>query len=758
MFKKRVSLLLALAMLASLFVAVSPLSAAPGDPGKIEAENYAAMNGVQTEVCSEGGLNVSYIDAGDWMDYLVNVPVAGTYKVDFRVSSPYSNTQLQLQKGGTSLATATIPNTGGWQNWQTVSTTANLAAGAQTLRVYAVTNGWNLNWLSITSDTAPVSSNLALNKPATASSLEGAYAASNAVDGNSATRWSSLFADPQWISVDLGSVLTVSRVKLNWEAAYAKSYQIQVSTDGNGWENAYTTTTGGGGVEDVTFTAKSARYVRVYGTQRGTAYGYSLWDFEVYGSGTPQQQVAAPTFTPAAGTYVTAQNVTITSATNGSTIKYTTDGSTPTAASATYTGPIAVAATTTLKAIATKAGMTDSAVSTAAYTINTGTQSGSWKLVWNDEFNGAAGTGVDLSKWTYEVGGGGFGNNELEYYTDRTNNVYMEQDPADANNRFLVIKAQQENFGNRNYTSGRIKTQGKYSFTYGKVEMRAKLPQGQGIWPAFWMLGDNIDTVSWPNSGEVDIMEFVGQTPTNVYGTLHGPDYSGGGGIGASRSYAPGFSNDFHTYGIEWEPNIVRWYFDGQLFQTRTIDDLSGKKWVFDHNFFLLLNLAVGGEWPGAPNASTVFPQKYTIDYVRVYQREGGVYPPLPARTITTLQAANGQYVCADNYNGSLLTASRQTASTWEKFDVVDAGSGKIALRALMNYKFASAGAGGNGQLIANQETFGPSETFTKVVNADGTVSLLCVANGKYVTANGATSLTASATTIGANEKFRFSN
>ncbi|TVY02107.1 carbohydrate-binding protein [Cohnella terricola] len=367
--RKALQGLLALALIASPFVGLAPSQAAPGDPGKIEAENYVAMNGVQTEVCSEGGLNVAYIDAGDWMDYNVNVPVAGTYNIDFRVSSPYTNTQLQLQKGGTILASVTLPNTGGYQTWQTVSTTANLAAGAQTLRVYAVTNGWNLNWLSITSDTAPVSSNLALNKPATASSTEGAYAASNAVDGNSATRWSSLFADPQWISVDLGSVQTVSRVKLNWEAAYAKSYQIQVSTDGNGWENVYTTTTGGGGVEDVTFSAKSARYVRVYGTQRGTAYGYSLWDFEVYGSGTPQQQVAAPTFTPAAGTYATAQNVTITSATAGATIKYTADGSTPTAASATYTGPITVAATTTVKAIATKAGMTDSAVSTAAYTI-----------------------------------------------------------------------------------------------------------------------------------------------------------------------------------------------------------------------------------------------------------------------------------------------------------------------------------------------------------------------------------------------------
>jgi|GEM_PF-1338986 len=757
---KILSALLSFTLAFTLLLPIAPSMAAPGDPGKIEAENYSAMSGIQTEASTESGLNISYIDAGDWMDYTVNIVNAGTYNVDFRVSSPYADTQLQLRSGATTLATVTLPNTGGWQSWQTVTASVNLPAGSQTLRVYAATNGWNLNWLSITSGaTVPSSDNLALNKPAFESSHEGAYAAAGAVDGNSGTRWSSLFADPQWIYVDLGEVKSVSRVKLNWEAAYAKAYQIQVSSDASAWTNAYSTTTGDGGLDDVAFGAVNARYVRVYGTQRATAYGYSLWDFEVYGTGgtTPAQQAAAPTFTPAPGTYAAAQSVTIASATSGATIKYTTDGSTPTAASPAYTGPINVASTTTIKAIAIKSGMTDSAVSTGAYTISTTQQpGGAWKLVWNDEFNGAAGSGVDTSKWTYETGGGGFGNNELEYYTDRTNNVYLEQDPADANNRFLVIKALQESYGNRNYTSGRIKTQGKYSFKYGKIEMRAKLPQGQGIWPAFWMLGDNIDTAGWPNSGEIDIMEFVGHTPTNVYGTIHGPGYSGGTSLGTSFTYPAGFSSAFHTYGIEWEPNVIRWYFDGQLFQTRTIDDLAGRTWPFDHNFFILLNLAVGGEWPGAPNASTVFPQKYSVDYVRVYQREGGVYPPAPVRNIVSIQAANNQFVSADNYNNSLLTASRLTASTWEKFELIDVGGGKVALLALMNYKYASAGAGGNGQLTANQSAIGPSETFQKIVNADGTISLKCEANGKYVSASGANPLTASAAAIGANEKFRF--
>ncbi len=760
--KKKFSFFLTLSLVVSMVFTFVPANAAPGDPGKIEAESYTAMNGIQTETCSEGGMDVAYVDAGDWMDYSVNVQNAGTYTAEFRVSSPYAGTQLQLQKGGTVLATVTVPSTDGWQSWQTVSASVNLTAGTQTLRVYAATNGWNLNWWSLTSASAPPSSgDLALNKSASESSHEAAFTAAGAFDGDSGTRWSSQFSDPQWIYVDLGSVQSVGRVKLNWEAAYGKAYKIQVSTnasDPGAWTDVYTTTNGDGGIDDISFTATNARYVRMYGTQRATAYGYSLWDFEVYGTGTPPSgQAATPTFSPGGGTYTSAQSVTIASATSGATIKYTTNGSTPTSSSATYTGAIQVSSATTIKAIAIKSGMTDSAVATASYTINT-SQPGNWQLAWSDEFNGAAGSGVDTSKWVYETGGTGWGNGESEYYTNRTDNVYLEQDPANPNNRFLVIKALKENYENQSYTSGRIKTQGKYSFTYGKVEMRAKLPQGQGIWPAFWMLGDNIDSVGWPNSGEVDIMEFVGYSPTNVYGTIHGPEYNGAGGLGTSYTYPAGFSNDFHTYGIEWEPNVIRWYFDGQLFQTRTLDDLSGRQWVFDHNFFILLNLAVGGAWPGYPDATTVFPQKYTVDYVRVYQRAGGAYPPLAPRNIVTIQAANGQYVCADNYNNSLLTANRPSASTWEKFEVIDAGGGKIALMALMNDKYVSAGAGGNGQFTANKDTIGASETFQKITNSDGTVSLKSDANGKYVSASGTNPLTASATGIGANEKFHFSN
>lgn len=232
-----------------------------------------------------------------------------------------------------------------------------------------------------------------------------------------------------------------------------------------------------------------------------------------------------------------------------------------------------------------------------------------WRLVWSDDFDGTG--GVDASKWVYEQGGGGWGNAEQETYTNSTSNVYRD---GSGN---LVIKA----LNSGGYiTSGRIKTAGKFDFTYGKVEMRAKLPYGQGIWPAFWMLGSVGG--GWPDNGEIDIMENIGKAAeqTKVYGTIHGPGYSGANGIGAVYN-GPRFADGFHTFGIEWETNVIRWYVDGNLYETRTPADLGGKTWVYNHNFFLLLNLAVGGQWPGNYDASTVFPQSYTIDYVKVYQR-----------------------------------------------------------------------------------------------------------------------------------------
>jgi beta-glucanase (GH16 family) len=245
-----------------------------------------------------------------------------------------------------------------------------------------------------------------------------------------------------------------------------------------------------------------------------------------------------------------------------------------------------------------------------------------WTLVWSDEFSAPNGSPVDTTKWAFDIGGNGWGNNELETYTNRTDNAVIE-------NGFLVIKTLKETFTGpdnitRNYTSARLLTRNKFTQAYGRFEARMKLPFGQGIWPAFWMLGDNIGSAGWPNCGEIDIMENIGREPSTVHGTFHGPGYSGGSGISAAYTLPNGqkFSDDFHTFAVEWEPNVMRFYVDGLLYKTRTPADLpAGKTWVFDHPFFILLNVAVGGSFPGNPDATTVFPQQLQVDYVRVYQR-----------------------------------------------------------------------------------------------------------------------------------------
>ncbi len=232
-------------------------------------------------------------------------------------------------------------------------------------------------------------------------------------------------------------------------------------------------------------------------------------------------------------------------------------------------------------------------------------------LVWNDEFDGNS-----LSAdWTYDIGNGnwGWGNNELEYY--KTDNATVE-------NGLLTITAKQESFGGLNYTSSRIKTQGLKSFKYGRIDVRAKMPFGQGIWPALWMLGDNISTVSWPACGEIDIMEMVGGTATDktVHGTAHWADPSGQRvQSGASNTLTNGrFNDEFHVFSIVWDSNSIKWYRDN--IQYHVLNTTPADLAEFDEKFFLIFNVAVGGNWPGNPDATTVFPQKMVVDYVRVFQ------------------------------------------------------------------------------------------------------------------------------------------
>ncbi|MGC9197672.1 MAG: glycoside hydrolase family 16 protein [Acidobacteriaceae bacterium] len=242
-------------------------------------------------------------------------------------------------------------------------------------------------------------------------------------------------------------------------------------------------------------------------------------------------------------------------------------------------------------------------------------------LIWSDEFNGLNGSPPDPKKWVVVSNDSGYGNNELEYYTNRPANV-VQQDGS------LTITARRERYVGKDgkvrlYTSGRIESHGRFAFKYGRAEARIQIPAGQGIWPAFWMLGNNYTRVGWPKCGEIDIMENVGYEPSKVHGSLHGPGYSGSHPLTGVYTLPGGerFSAGYHIFAVEWAPRSIRFYVDGSLYETQTPKDLPpGKHWVFNHPFFLILNLAVGGNWPGNPDATTKFPQSMKVDYVRVYR------------------------------------------------------------------------------------------------------------------------------------------
>ena len=240
----------------------------------------------------------------------------------------------------------------------------------------------------------------------------------------------------------------------------------------------------------------------------------------------------------------------------------------------------------------------------------------SWELVWSDDFDGAAGTSPDATKWTFDIGAGGWGNNELQYYTNNTNNAALD------GNGSLMITARNESFAGAGFTSARIKTKGLFTQAYGRFEASIKTPHGPGIWPAFWLLGDDIDQVNWPFCGEIDIMEQRGQQPSITHGSVHGPGYSGGNAISKPYGLANGrFDTDYHIYAIEWGADYIDYYVDNYLYQRITPSDTPGE-WVYDHPFFIILNVAVGGNFVGFPTTGTPFPQSMYIDYVRVYKQK----------------------------------------------------------------------------------------------------------------------------------------
>ncbi|TQK50433.1 beta-glucanase (GH16 family) [Streptomyces sp. SLBN-118] len=312
-----------------------------------------------------------------------------------------------------------------------------------------------------------------------------------------------------------------------------------------------------------------------------------------------------------------------------------------------------------------------------------------------DEFDGPAGSPVDGGKWQIESGDN-VNNHERQYYTAGNRNAALD------GQGHLVITARRENpdnyqcwYGRCEYTSARVNTAGRFTQAYGHVEARLKVPRGQGMWPAFWMLGNDIGQVGWPNSGEIDVMENVGFEPSTIHGTLHGPGYSGSGGIGAAYTLPGGqaFADAFHTFAVDWAPDSITWSVDGNVYQRRTPSDLGGRQWVFNKPFFLILNLAVGGYWPGDPDGGTAFPQQLVVDHVRV---STGDSRPGTGGAITGLGGKCVDIAAANSANGTPVQLYGCNGTAAQKWNVGSDGT----IRALGKCLDVASGGTANGSLV----------------------------------------------------------
>jgi beta-glucanase (GH16 family) len=389
--------------------------------------------------------------------------------------------------------------------------------------------------------------NLALNKPVTFSSQQAGNEASHAVDGSTTTRWAAE-PWPQWIQVDLGATNTIDKTEFMPYASRAYKYRVEVSLNGT-------------------------TYTTVVDKTANTVGGATLTD----------------TFAPASARYV---RLTITGATGYTGLwaslyefrVFNTAGG----------GPTATKTNTPVGPTPTK---TNTPVGPTA------TPPAGWNLVWSDEFNGPS---VDMTNWSFQTGCSGWGNGEWEDYTSGANTSFESG--------VLVIEARMKPgspLGNCGMTSTRMNTSGKRSWLYGKMEARIAIPMGQGVWPAFWMMGN---TGGWPSNGEMDIMEHINSTDQQV-GTLH---WNNGGHQSSGKSVTVANMTSYHTYGIEWDTNEVKFYVDSNYYNT--INIASVPQPAFHQPQYFLLNLAIGGAWPGYPTSTNVMPAKYYIDYVRVYQ------------------------------------------------------------------------------------------------------------------------------------------
>lgn len=542
-------------------------------------------------------------------------------------------------------------------------------------------------------------SDVAGGRTATASSAETpSVRPGNATDEDRSTRWSSAWGDHQWLQVDLGVTTSICRIMLGWERAYATAYDVQVSDDETKWTTVHSTTTGRGG-DEVVDLAAGGRYLRLVMRARATAYGYSLWDFQVRsGAGALRRTGADGTATgpdrllsyrkpvlasstldaescvrcdaarvvdlDKATMWKTAQGSSIPAwiqidlgapaqvrrvelqwgaeYARGFAVQLSPDGTAWMDAYRTsdgrgYLQTLDVRGRARYVRLVATAGVSDAGYALWEFTVYgsggaplpapvpTSGPRQPYRLVWGDDFDGRAGQEPDRAKWQPEIGPGY--NGELQYYTDNRN--------ARLDGRGnLVLTVRRERTDGAScprsggatceYTSGRLNTNGRFSFTYGRVEARIKVSGTPGLWPAFWLLGEGMYTgaAPWPNSGEIDVMEHLGRAPRESSSTLHAAAFHGPAGIAKIYRAGTDLAAGFHTYAMDWRPDRITFSVDGTAFSTvdkATVERTRGP-WVFDRPFVLLLNNAIGGDFPGPPNARTRLPQDMVVDYVRVYR------------------------------------------------------------------------------------------------------------------------------------------
>lgn len=512
------------------------------------------QDNVDIEATSDtnGGHNVGWIDATEWLAYAnLSVPSSGAYYIRARVASASGGTlAVDLNGGAIPLGSINIPATGGWQSWQTVEIQVQLTAGTYSLGVYASTGGWNFNWIEVT----PVNTN---PPPSGGEHFEAEdySTASDSTPGNTGGQYRSGDVD------------------------------IEGTSDSGGGYNVGWTDSG----EWLAFNGLNVPSTGNYQIQARVASGGSsgVVAFDLNGGSTSLGQLTVP----ATGGWQNWQTITL--------------------------DTHLTAGTHSLGVYVTTGGFNLNWVKVVAGGDPVDPNP---TVTWSDEFDS-----INTAVWNFETGGHGWGNNELQYYTSGSN-ASIQFDPQ-AGSNVLVIEARQETGGscwwggNCGYTSTRMNTRNKMSFQYGRMEARLKLPRTQGIWPAFWMLGNNFNTQGWPQGGELDIMEHVG-TNNITSGALHGPGYSGATPITGHLDHGgSSIDSTYKIYAVEWDSNGIRWYVDNTNFYSVTRAQVQQYgQWVYDQPFWFLLNVAVGGNWPGDPDHANFTTQRMYVDYIRVYQ------------------------------------------------------------------------------------------------------------------------------------------